>query len=198
MFLLVCLVSVPGEPFQAQHLSGTSFFCCICNRTHNSAGRVHGKTVASLNSCAFQTLLVTAQGGGAECPEESRLGAIILLWQGVSTVAWTQTTQCYLPCFPVMKMQVSAYTGQQISCKVAKVHNSRYFISLCPLVHLAEVKHSELLCSMSEGELARWLRGLVPSCIIQLCLIKILVWVLLCWKMLISTNYLQLVDLCTD
>lgn len=65
--------------------------------------------------------------------------------EGVSIVAWTQATQCYLPCFPVMKIQVGAYTGQEISCKVARIHNSGYviFLSLWPLVYLAQIQHSE-------------------------------------------------------
>lgn len=49
------------------------------------------------------------------------------------------------------------WTTGQISCKVAKIHNCRYitFISLWPLVYLAQVQHGEQLCSKSEGELAR-------------------------------------------
>lgn len=122
--------------------------------------------------------------------------------EGVSIVAWTQATWCYLPCFPVMKMHMgTGHTGQEISCKMAKMHNSRYviFLSLWPLVYLAQIQHSEQLCSTCEGELARWMKGLVPLCIIQLCCWqKVLARVLLCWEMMISTNYLKLVDLCTD
>lgn len=49
--------------YLGQYLSGTSDFVKrghICNRTQNTMlnhGRVHGKTVAGVNSCAFQTLL---------------------------------------------------------------------------------------------------------------------------------------------
>lgn len=81
-------------------------------------------------------------------------------------------------------MQVGVYTGQLISCKVAKIHNSRnvIFVSLWPLVCLAQVQHSEELYSMSEDELERWLKGLVPSCIIQLC----------CWqKSLLKSFYVE-------
>lgn len=81
-------------------------------------------------------------------------------------------------------MQVDAYTGQQISCKVAKIHNSRYVIvlSLWPLGCLAQVQHSEQLSSTNEGELARWLKDLVPLRIIQLC----------CWqKSLLESFYVE-------
>lgn len=52
---------------------------------------------------------------------------------------------------------MGVYTGQLISCKVAKIHNSRnvIFVSLWPLVCLAQVQHSEELYSMSEDELER-------------------------------------------
>lgn len=89
--------------------------------------------------------------------------------EGVSIAGWTQASA--LPAlFSFMKMQVGAYTGQEISCNMAKIHNSRHviFLSLWPSVYLAQIQQWQL-CSTSEGELARWLKGLVSLCIIQLC-----------------------------